>query len=126
MSHPASAGVSHGPVASPGETHKGAEKMKARIYQDGNEVVRVIPADHDLHTGLIDAPQVERFWVPDLTSGAEAYVRRVTILRPGPLGAQVCVGLDKRGNSLMSTPAGLLDLVRRHHAIELREYKAKR
>ena len=31
MSHPAPAGVSHGPVASPGETNKGAEKMKITV-----------------------------------------------------------------------------------------------
>ena len=102
-------------------------KPIARIYQDGNEVVRVIPEEHDLHTGLSDVPQVERFWVPELTSGAEGYVRRVTLRRPGTLGTgglkSAWTSVD---DSLMATPAGFLNLVRLHHSIELREYKAKK
>ena len=102
------------------------QTASARIFQSGSEVVREIPVGHVLHTDLDEAPQVERFWVPDLTSGEEGYVRRVTDQRPGTLGEQVCGGLDNRGNCLMSTPAELLSLIRDHHRIELRQEKARR
>ena len=118
VSHPAPAGVNHGPVASPGESKKGAEKMKARIYQDGDEVVRVIPEGHILHDGFIDGKQVERFWVADLGSNGltkEAYVRWVTEDRPGTLGQQVCEGLSRLGSTLMANPGSLIDVIRYEH-----------
>ena len=81
-------------------THTGAEKMTARIYQDGDEVVRVIPEGHILHDGFIDGQQVERFWVPDLGSNGltkDAFVRWVIHGQPGQFGQQVCEGLNRRG-----------------------------
>ena len=112
-------------------THKqaGAEKMKARIYQDGDEVVRVLPEGHSLHYGFQDGPKIERFWVPDLGSNGltkEAFVRWVIHGQPGQFGQQVCAGLERLGNTLMSTPGSLIDVIRYEHDRAMRTARTQR
>jgi hypothetical protein len=52
--------------------------------------------------------QVRIFWVPS----PQGYVREVTAARPGFMGRQVCRDLHPVGATLLSTPEGLLSLIR--------------
>jgi hypothetical protein len=80
---------------------EGTKQMtKARIFQDGNEVV------------LAAEGTERRFWV----APRGGVVREVTDQRPGALGREVCGALGLRGYTLSATPDTLLPLIRREWA----------
>lgn len=78
--------------------------MRTTIRQECDEVVlRYVDA-------LLGEKVVIRFWAPP----GGGYVRQVTRDRPGALGDQVCIGLSRRGPTLVvASRDQLLPLIRR-------------
>ena len=74
-------------------------------------VRRILPEGHELNYSWPEARIVEDYVIPN----AGGYVR---------LGdKQVCATLSSTGNTLTATPDGLLALIRKEHASQMRSNK---